>query len=188
MSYLVQLCDFEEQKKKDATLLKNKKKRNDDVEKALLRYDKFQDQLRLDTIAWQAEQEGLENNINNQLLSSPNESSSPLSWKKKKKLVCLCGGLWELSDVSTTSELDILVPLFRADAYKFAANKPANMAWIPRDRLHLHDVVRGYKSLQKEYIELDDFLSKAASTTMGDKNNNVESLNDGDEDNMSIFE
>jgi hypothetical protein len=66
----------------------------------------------------------------------------------------------------------ILAPhIFRVDAYKFAANKPAKMSWIPCDRLNLHDVVQGYKSLQKEYKELDNFKSKAASTTMGDKNN-----------------
>jgi hypothetical protein len=78
------ICDFKEQKKKDVTLLKNKKKRKYFVEKALLEYDKFQDQLWLDTIAWRAKQGGLNNNINNQLSSSLNDSlSSSLSWKNK---------------------------------------------------------------------------------------------------------
>jgi hypothetical protein len=63
------------------------------------------------------------------------------------------------------------------------------MAWIPCDRLNLHDVVQGYKILQKGYKELNNFKSKAASTTMGDKNTkNVESLEDEDEDNMVILD
>jgi hypothetical protein len=30
-----------------------------------------------------------------------------------------------------------LAHLLRVDAHKFAANKPATMAWIPHDRLNL---------------------------------------------------
>jgi hypothetical protein len=74
-------------------------------------YDKFQNQLRLDTIAWRAEQEEeKKNNVNNQLLSSTNESSS--ARKKKKKLVRPTE-LWELTDVSTTAQLDILARLLQ---------------------------------------------------------------------------
>jgi hypothetical protein len=185
-SYLVQSRDFEEQKKKDATLLKNKKKRKDAVEKALMDYDKFQNQLRLDTIAWRAEQEEeKKNNVNNQLLSSTNESSS--ARKKKKKLVRPTE-LWELTDVSTTAQLDILARLFRIETYKFGANKPAKMSWIPRDRLNMQDVDRGYKSLHREFSELNDFLSRGEGTSAGDGINIVESSNNVDEDKTLIIE
>jgi hypothetical protein len=191
-SYMVQSRDFEEQKKKDICLLKSKKKRKEAVEKTLLEYNKFHDKLRSDLIAWRREQEQQEKNktINPESSSSQNDSSSSqLSLqKKKKKLLVRPRELWEVSELSTTADLDILARLFRLETYKFAANKAAKMSWIPRDRLNLHDVVRGYNSLQQESKELDAFLSEAASGTASDENNYVEFSNGIEEVTMLTLE
>ena len=54
--------------------------------------------------------------------------------------------------------------------------------------LDLHDVVRGYNSLQQESKELDAFLSKAASGTTSNEINNGEPTNNEDADIMLIIE
>ena len=189
---MVQSRDFEEQKKKDICLLKSKKKRKEAVEKTLLEYNKFHDKLRSDLIAWRREQEQQEKNktINPESSSSQNDSSSSqLSLqKKKKKLLVRPRELWEVSELSTTADLDILARLFRLETYKFVSNKAAKMSWIPRDRLNLHDVVRGYNSLQQESKELDAFLSEAASGTASDENNYVEFSNSIEEVTMLTLE
>jgi hypothetical protein len=169
--YLVRSRDYEDQRKKDESLLKSKKKRKECVTKTLADYEKFQDKLQSDMRAWRTEHEQELRNmtISPESLSINNDSLSLP--KKKRKLLVRPRELWEVSDESTTADLDILARLFRLEAYRFAANKPAKMSWIPRDRLNLHDVDRGYKSLQKEFTELDSFLSKAASSTTDDENN-----------------
>jgi hypothetical protein len=165
-SYLVQSRDFEEQTRKDAALLKNKQKRKDAVGKTVSEYEGFQDQLRMDLIAWRAQQEIEErekNNNNNNNGYDPSQNKN----KKKKKVVPKPTKLWQVSDKSTVADLDLLAKVLRLDGYTFAANKSTKILWIPRDKLNCHDVVHGYFSLQKEYKELDGFLSNANEIPLG---------------------
>ncbi len=69
-----------------------------------------------------------------------------------------------------------------------AANKSTKILWIPRDKLNCSDVVHGYFSLQKEFKELDGFLSNANQIPPGDKETNIQTANDEDEDNMEHLE
>lgn len=159
-AYLVQSRDFEEQKKKDAALLKSKQRRKNAVEKTLSEYNKFQRQLQIDNKAWRAEVERLVNSDDDLPDSTTTTNNNePMAPRKKKKLVRR-HELWEIGASTTIADLDILAQVLRVDEYRLAANKPTKLAWIPQEKLNSQDVERGYKSLQSELTELDTFLSK----------------------------
>jgi hypothetical protein len=171
-SYLVQSRDYEEKERKDASVFKSKQKRKDAVKKTLCEYDGFQEQFRLELKKWQEQQDievrekNIENNSNEEESSQKNKNNNS-SNNKKKRSVAKPTELWEVSEKSRVADLDLLAKVLRLDGYKFAANKSTKILWIPRDKLNCNDVLHGYFCLQKEYKELDGFLSNANQIPLG---------------------